>query len=174
MEALRKVYLDTANVPKETRRRALEAGVRAPQDWHPDAVRIAHESSDEEWKLTAVFCMRRIHGFEKEILEGLESRNPDIHVEAVQSAGVRELNAAWPHVKKLVTSKQTAKPLLLAAIIAVACIRPHEAATVLAKLAKSRDQEIAETAREAILESTVFEHDDDWDEEDEPFQGTIH
>ena len=39
-ESLRKLYWD-ANVPKEVRRRILEASVRAPQDWHADAIRAA-------------------------------------------------------------------------------------------------------------------------------------
>src|SRR5713101_8395042 len=39
-ESLRELYMD-ANVPKEVRRRILEASVRAPQDWHRDAVRAA-------------------------------------------------------------------------------------------------------------------------------------
>ena len=34
-----------ANVPKEVRRRILEASVRAPQDWHGDAIRTAYSSA---------------------------------------------------------------------------------------------------------------------------------
>src|SRR2546428_11011641 len=60
-ELLRRLYMD-ANVPKEVRRRILEASVRAPQDWHQDAVRAAYFSDDEAWRLTAVFCMRFLRG----------------------------------------------------------------------------------------------------------------
>ena len=37
-ETLCQLYLDT-DVPKEVRRRILEASVRAPQNWHPNAIR---------------------------------------------------------------------------------------------------------------------------------------
>src|SRR5437867_317118 len=47
-ESLRKLSMD-ASVPKEVRRRILEASVRAPQDWHQDAVRAAYGSDDEAW-----------------------------------------------------------------------------------------------------------------------------
>ncbi len=77
-ESLRSLYMD-ANVPKEVRRRILEASVRAPRDWHQDAVRAAYPSDDEDWRLTAVFCMRFVRGFAQQILEALDSKNPDIH-----------------------------------------------------------------------------------------------
>lgn len=44
-------------VPKEVRRRVLEGSVRAPQDWHKDAITEAYAGNDELWKLTAVFAM---------------------------------------------------------------------------------------------------------------------
>jgi len=117
-ESLRKLYRD-ANVREEVRRRILEASVRAPQDWHEDAIRAAYSSGDEVWRLTAVFCMRFVRGFEEQILEALDTENPDIHYEAVVAAGNWGLDAAWPHVAALVTSKKTDKPLLLAAIEAI-------------------------------------------------------
>jgi hypothetical protein len=148
-DSLRKLSMDTG-VPKEVKRRILEASVRAPQDWHQGAIRSAYSSDDEDWKLTAVFCMRWVSGFDDEILEALKSRNPDIHYEAVCAAGNWELDAAWPHVAALVTSKDTGKPLLLAAIDALAGIRPREAAEILAGLTDADDDEIAEAASEAL------------------------
>ena len=148
-DSLRKLSMDTG-VPKEVKRRILEASVRAPQDWHQAAIRSAYSSDDEDWKLTAVFCMRWVSGFDDEILKALESRNPDIHYEAVCAAGNWELDAAWPHVAALVTSKDTGKPLLLAAIDAIAGIRPREAAEILAGLTDADDDEIAEAASEAL------------------------
>ena len=38
-DSLHKLYLDEGN-PKEVRRRILEGSVRAPQEWHPDAIRL--------------------------------------------------------------------------------------------------------------------------------------
>ena len=58
-------------VPKELRRRILEASVRAFEPWHPDAIRTAYASSDQEWVLTAVFAMAHIKGFDEQILESL-------------------------------------------------------------------------------------------------------
>ena len=67
-ESLRRLYMDPG-VPKEVRRRILEASVRAPQDWHQDAVRAAYGSDDEAWRLTGVFCMRFVRGFDEQITE---------------------------------------------------------------------------------------------------------
>jgi hypothetical protein len=74
-ESLHELYLD-ANVPSDVRRRILEASVRAPQAWHGAAIRAAYGSGDEAWRLTAVFCMRFVRGFEEQILEALASTNP--------------------------------------------------------------------------------------------------
>lgn len=62
-ESLRRLYLDAA-VPKNMRRRIMEASVRAPQDWHQDAIRAAYSSDDEDWRLTAVFSMRWVRRFD--------------------------------------------------------------------------------------------------------------
>ena len=157
------LYMD-AIVPTEVRRRILEASVRAPQDWHPDAVRAAYSSDDEAWRLTAVFCMRFVRGFDEQILEALDSTNPDIHYEAVLAAGNWEVDAAWPHVAALVTSRKTEKPLLLAAIDAVASIRPHEAAEILDDLADSDDEDIAEAVDEAMAMAKGLSDEDEDDE----------
>jgi hypothetical protein len=156
-----------AGVPKEVRRRILEASVRAPQNWHPDAVRAAYGSDDEAWRLTGVFCMRFVRGFDEQILEALDSKNPDIHYEAVCAAGTWEVDAAWPHITALVTSGKTDKPLLLAAIEAVARIRPQEAAEILNDLTDSDDADVVEAVFEAMAEGLSDEDDED-DEDDEP------
>jgi hypothetical protein len=152
-------------VPKEVRRRVLEASVRAPQDWHQSAIRTAFETGDREWVLTAVFAMRWIRGFDEEILQSLKSTDPETHFEAVSAAGARELDAAWPHVLDLVeNARTTPRPLLLAAIEAVGSIRSREAATVLGDLTESRDEEIAEAAEEAIMMAEAMPDEDDDDE----------
>jgi hypothetical protein len=148
-DLLHKLYLDETN-SKELRRRILEAAVRAPEDWQTSAVRAAYSSGDRDWMLTAVFAMSRVPGFDDQILEALDSTDPEIHIEAVNAAGVRELNAAWSHVVGLVVSPSTPKLLLLATIEAVGNIRPREAGEILASLADSPDEEIAEVASETI------------------------
>jgi hypothetical protein len=163
-ELFRKVYSDTG-VPKEVRRRILEASVRAPEDWHKDAIQAAYSSGDQEWMLTAVFSMRYVRGFDDRILEALNSADPEIHYEAVEAAGTWEVAAAWPHVVAIVQDPGPEKDLLLAAIGAVGSIRPAEAPDILADLADSDDEEIAEAAAEAI---EMAEAQQDWeDEEDE-------
>ena len=159
-ESLRRLYMD-AEVPKEVRRRVLEASVRARHDWHQDAVRAAYENDDQTWKLTAVFCMRFIHGFDEQILEALNSNNPDLHYEAVRAAGNWELDAAWDQIAALLTSKKTDKPLLLAAIEAIADIRPREASLLLVDLTDSEDEDIVEAAYEAMVMAEELSDDED-------------
>jgi hypothetical protein len=164
-KTLRKLYLD-AQVPQEVRRRILEASVHAPQEWHRDAVRAAYFSDDEDWRLTAVFCMRFVQGFENQILESLDSRNPDIHYEAVCAAGNWEIDAAWSHIEGLVTAEETDKFLLLAAIDAAAGIRPTEAPQLLVDLTDSDDEDIVEAAYEAMNMAEALAGED-WDYDDD-------
>ena len=163
-ESLRRLYMD-AGVPKDVRRRILEAAVRAPQDWQQDAIRAAYASDDEAWRLTAVFCMRFVRGFTKQILEAVNSSNPDIHYEAVCAAGNWEVEGAWPHVVALVRSRSTEKHLLLAAIEAVGSIRPREAADILDELADSSDEDIADAVSEALAMAAGLAAEEDGDDE---------
>lgn len=169
-ETLRGLFLDTAT-PRDVRRMILEASVRAPQDWHKEAVRDAYASGDDDWTLTAVFCMVYVSGFETQIREALDSENPDIHYQAVRAAGSWELDAAWPHVAALVTADDTDKPLRLAAIEAAAGIRPQEAQDLFAGLVDVADEDIQAAVLEALLmtgdESLFDEEIDDEDFEDE-------
>jgi len=146
---LRELYFDVT-VPKEVRRRILEASVRAPETWHEDAIKVAYDSGDRDWGLTAVFAMRWVRGFDQQILEALKSTDPDIHYEAVEAAGNWGLAAAWSHVVALVRNARTEKELLIAAIGGVGNIRPAEAREVLEDLVDSEDEDIAEAAEEAI------------------------
>jgi hypothetical protein len=165
-DSLKTLYQD-ADVPQEVRRRILEASVRAPQDWHQEAVRAAYLSGDESWRLTAAFCMRFVPGFEEQILEALESRNPNLHYEAVVAAGNWEVDVAWRHVAALVTSEETEKTLRLAAIDAVATIRPREAAEILGGLIDSEDEDLAEAVMEAMAMAEGLSEEDDEDAEDD-------
>jgi hypothetical protein len=168
-ESLRKLYWD-AGAPKEVRRRVLEASVRAPQDWHEGAIRAAYSSHDQDWNLTAVFCMRFVRGFDGQILESLDSVDPDIQYEAVCAAGNWGVAMAWPHIAALVASEETEKSLLLAAIDAVAGIRPEEASQILADLTESADEDIADAAHEAIAFAGGLSEDEFDDEDDESFR----
>lgn len=158
--ALRTAYLDPA-VPREVRRSALEASVRAPEPWHRAAVRAAYYDGDMDWRITALFCMRYIPGFESEILEGLQSDDAEILYQAVQAAKEQEMDAAWSHVQGLVLRASTGKPLapdqpeteiplLMAAMEAVAVLRPSEARDAILSLTEVDDEEVSEVAREIL------------------------
>jgi HEAT repeat protein len=167
-QALHDLYGD-ATIPKDVRRDILEASVRAPQEWHREAIQKAHARDDEDWKLTAVFGMRFMRGFDEQILEALNSRNPDIRHEALCAAGNWGLERAWPHVIALINSESTDKRFLLAAIEAAAAIRPDEACEILADFADDDDEDVAEAARDALALASAAVDDDDDDFDDESF-----
>jgi len=148
-ETLHDLY-EHADTPKEIRRRLLEASVRAPLDWHQDAVHTAYASDDEDWKLTAVFSMRFVRGFNDQILESLDSDNPNIHYQAVRAAGAWEVTEAWPHITALIASEKCEKRLVFAAIEAAVTVGQEEAGMVLGDLLESEDEDIVEAAYEAI------------------------
>jgi hypothetical protein len=167
-ETFFQLYQKTS-LPKLVRRRILEASVRAPMDWHRDAIRDAYVKEDAEWKLTAVFCMQFVRGFDKEILESLSSQNPDIVYEAVCGAGNWEIKSAWPQIAAIVASEETEKDMLLAGIEAAALIRPEEAAEFLGKFLDSDDEDILDAVHEALaMTGSLW----DWDDDDD--HPTIH
>ena len=164
-QSLHARYLED-DIPKEVRRRILESSVRAPADWHRDAIRAAYSGGDRDWRLTAVFAMRFVSGFDDEIVASLDDPDEEISYEAVQAAGNWEIDAAWPHVSALLTAPATDKVLLLAAIEAAGAIRPQEAEPLLAELIDSDDIDISDAADNAMMmASSPF--DDDFDDESE-------
>jgi hypothetical protein len=167
-QTLHALYLD-AKEPDDVRRSVLEASVRYPQDWHADAIRNAYESDNKKWLLTSVFCMRFVKGFEDKILESLKSKEQGVLCHAVIAAGNWEVDAAWGKIAQLVKSSTTEKQLRLAAIEAVASIRPNET-DILEPLIDSYDEDIAEAAMDALTEAgfiSGWESEDEEDEEDE-------
>ncbi|ETX02068.1 HEAT repeat domain-containing protein [Candidatus Entotheonella palauensis] len=162
LNTLHQLFLDR-NVPDAVRRRVLEASVRAPQDWHDEAVRNAL-SGEGSWRLTAVFCMRFISGFDNHILDALDDDNPGIHYHAVCAAGTWEVDEAWPHVLDLLRDDDADKELRLAAIDAAASIRPVEAAEILNQLTADDDDDIVDAAYEALAMAGIIAEldDDDW------------
>lgn len=167
-QALQKTFRDTG-APDLVRRRCLEASVRAMQDWHAEAVRECWAKDDPEWKLTAVFCMGYVGGFETEILSSLSSSDPWIRFHAVRSAGEQALDEAWPHIRAILTDPQTDKPLLLTALEAAANFDRPEYAEDLVPFLESDDEEIREAAQEAVqfLRMSDFQDQgDDWGTDD--------
>jgi HEAT repeat protein len=164
-ETLRVRYLED-DLPTEVRRHVLEASVRAPADWHRDAIRAAYSSADRDWRLTAVFAMRYVRGFPDEIVAALDDPDEEIRYEAVTAAGNWEVDAAWPYVSALLAAPDTDKELLLAAIEAGAAIRPQEAEPLLAELSDSHDADIADAADNAMMMASA-PFDDEFDDDSE-------
>lgn len=163
---LRRLYQD-ASLPAGLRRRILEAAVRADGPWQRDAVRAAYANQADDWRLTAVFCMGYVEGFEEAILDSLKSTNQNIRFQAIHAAGNWKIDRAWPQVAALARSAKTDKTLLLAAMEAIAEIRPAEAIEVLERLIASDDEEIAEIADGALqLAESYLQEDDGGDFED--------
>jgi hypothetical protein len=148
-ESLRQIYKDP-DAPDFVRRHVLEAAVRAPQDWHQEAVREAYASDDPAWRLTAVFSMRWIEGFDAQILDSLKSQDAATKYHAICAAGNAALQQAWPHIEAVLQSETAAKPLLLAAIEAAPNIRPEQTHKVLADLLDSNDEDIVAAVHEAM------------------------
>ena len=177
-QTLQTLYAD-ASAPKLVRRRILEGSVRAPQEWHEEAIRAAWDSGDPEWRLSAVFAMGYVRGFDDEVVAALESDDEDLFHEAVIAAGNNELEAAWPHVAALLETDGTEKELLLSAFDAAAAIDPEGAAGLLLPYLDSEDEEISEAARDAIAMAEILadpdaDLDDDCagdDDDDENAEG---
>ena len=164
---LQTLYAD-ASAPKLVRRRILEGSVRAPQEWHEGAIRAAWDSGDPEWRLSAVFAMGYVRGFDDEVVAALESDDEDLFHEAVIAAGNNELEAAWPHVAALLETEGTEKELLLSAFDAAAAIDPEGAVGLLVPYLDSEDEEITEAAQGAISMAEILaDPDADLDEGDE-------
>jgi hypothetical protein len=76
------------------------------------------------------------------------------------------VEAAWPHVASLVTAEDVDKPLRLAAIDAVASIRPEEAGEILGELLDSSDEDIVEAVHEALaMAEGALDEDEEEDDE---------
>ena len=172
---LKHVY-DSEGTPKLVKRRCLEAAVRAQEPWQSEAVRRAYESQDPDWMLTAVFCMGYLQGFEKEILEALQSPNELIHREAVEAAGEKEIDQAWKHVYQLLEhAERVPKALVLAAIGAVANIRQDTPSLeILNHLVDSDDKEISDAADEALSLAGAYTEFDEDDLDDGDASGWIN
>lgn len=170
---LRKIYMD-ADSPDRVRRSVLEAAVRAPEEWHREAVRGAYARGSDEWRLTAVFCMRFVDGFEDEVAATLDSEDPVLLREAILAAGNKELTAAWPLVQQLLEDDGADRELRIAAIEASPGLAPELLPTVLAELAMSADEEIAAAANEAMALASgldMLDELDDLDDEDDDERG---
>lgn len=163
--ALERLYRDAA-VPALVRRRALEAAVRAPRDWHTSAVRAAWASGDASWRATAVFCMGYVPGFSDQVKEALASNEPELVLAVVQAAanGSADIGqAAEPTLLRMAGDRHTELEVRLDAIAALANVDSRESLELLETLASSPDEDVADTASEALAIRGEGMHEDlDW------------
>jgi uncharacterized protein (UPF0147 family) len=153
---LRSVYHDPS-APKIVRRRALEASIRAPQSWHAGAVRSSYLSGDEDWQVTAVFCMGFLEGFEAEIIEALQHDSYPILFEAVRAAGNACLDSASRFIRSIAADETADRDLRIVAIEAIPNVAIPDAHELLASLSISEDEQIEEAALLAIEELELWE-----------------
>lgn len=167
---LRAIYDDPAQ-PVLVRRRALEVLVRDPQEWQVGEIRKHHSGGDESWKLTAVFCMGHMPGFESELAELVGTASGPLLFEAVRGAGMQGVRAVADRIRVLAESPLTELDLRLAAIEALPWV-DSDCEELLDKLAASKDPEIAAVADAALEDLDLVrmeeeERDEEGDEEDE-------
>ncbi|HEX6100286.1 MAG TPA: hypothetical protein VF432_28490 [Thermoanaerobaculia bacterium] len=169
---VRALYEDESQ-PKRVRRSAFEALVRDPQPWVSSEIRRHFASDDPEWKLTAVFAMGYVAGFEKEIAAVVNAEQGQLLIEGVKAAGHMEVTGAAQRIRDLATAKGTERGLRLYAIEALPYVDP-DSFDILDRLKQSNDEEVAEAAEAALEELSLAESmddeewdDEEWDEEDE-------
>lgn len=151
IKSLQKLYFD-GTVPEIVRRRTLEASIRSPQAYHSGAVRAAYQSGEKNWLITAVFCMQYIQGFQSEILEALQSKDPDVKYQAIRAAGNWGITESWPDIRDVLNNQDADTDMLMAAIDAAVNIEHHEAMAVLnERLDRSSDNDdIVDAVEEAL------------------------
>lgn len=173
LASLRRLYLD-ASTPKEVRRRAVEAAVRAPQDWVRDAGEAAWSSGDAEWRVTAIFVFGHLREGKDHVRDAFRSEDLDLRCEAVRAVGRAGWSEYGKRVLEIARDRGSDRDLRFAAIEAVQELAPKGAEEALAWIGREKDEEIAEaakTAREELLMfAGSFDGDlDGLDEDDFPF-----
>ncbi len=168
VETLRRVYLD-GTVPELVRRRVLEGAVRSPQSWQEKAAAAAFRSNEEPWRITAVFCMGYLSGFDDEIVEAFESGSEMVRFEAIRAAGQRVVKRLAGPLQALAGDPEADHEERLAAIEALPAMEDPRTFELLDELVAGPEKEIAEAAEEALGEVSMLAMaeealDDDWDE----------
>ncbi len=164
---IRGLYDDEAQ-PTLIRRRAFEVLVRDPKPWQSGEIRKHFASADSDWRLTAVFAMGYVKGFEREIAETVHAADGALLLEAVIAAGNMSVSRAASHIRTLATSREEDLDLRLAAIEALPHVDP-DCFEMLDDLTRSQNPEIVEAAEYALEEFGIFADsgDDELDEEDD-------
>lgn len=161
--------------PLTVRRYAIEAlAFRSGDPAVEDLIEWAYHHPDRRMKVSALFAMAR-HGhqrWDKYILAELHSPDAQIQYEAVRAAGELGITEATETLIELATRKGVRKPLRLLAIYALGETGDQRALPVLEKLARARDRDVRDVARDALEEwlmVTQFEELMDEEEFEEAF-----
>ncbi len=149
-EELKAIYEAPAS-SSALKRRTLEASVCAPRTWHQAAVRQAHQSEDRDWRVTAMFCMGYVSGFEEEILAGLHGDDEKIRHHALHAAGAWGLQRASSIVVSVARDANASEDDRIAAIEALPTVYNQEAERILLELIDDTDNsdDIRDAARDA-------------------------
>jgi len=108
---LRRLYLDAAT-PELVRRRVLEGAVRLRRPWQEKATAAAFRSEEEPWRITAVFCMGFLGGFDDEIVKAFASGSAPLRLEAIRAAGQRGVKRFGRPLRSLAVHPGTGTCLL--------------------------------------------------------------
>ncbi len=161
---VRGLYEDEGQ-PKLVRRRAFEVLVRDPQPWLAAEIRKHYASDDPEWKVSGIFGMGYVAGFDKEIAAAVSSESGKLLFEAVRAAGSMDVAGAAQRIRELVTSQTVDSDLRLIAIDALPNV-DRDSFDLLKRLSRSDDEEVAAAAEAALDELSIAESFDDEDDED--------
>lgn len=161
LEVLRRLHSDP-NAPLLVRRRALEASVQSPQDWHAEAITAAWRSDEIDWRITAVFCMGfdYLDDFSTEIAEALLTDIPQLRFEAIRAAGLRSLVQLLPEILPIATDDLAPIDHRYVAIETLAMLGGPDAREAIEQVAGSDDGDLSEFAVEMLEEMSSFAIDD--------------
>lgn len=179
-EQIQETFHELSQEPTQSallRRRALEASVRAPEAWHRESVENAWKTNDCEWQTTAVFCMGYLPGFEDKILEALKSPHQMVVNEAVYTAAERGMPQVFERLAAMARDDKLADEQRFIAIGGLGAMATDQSVAVLTELSTSTNEEIARSAKEALMDAQVvgqLDGEEEWPEEDDfdPEKGT--
>lgn len=161
---LRKLY-DDASQPAIVRRRALESLVRDQQPWMDDEAKKLAASGERDWKLTSLFVMGHLSGFDDVILEELNGSDPELVAEAVHAAGRRAIEGAAEKIADFAASDEADHDVRVSAILALPYL-DEDCGDLLEELARDDDDEISEAAGAALDDLRMLQMEDAFDEEE--------
>lgn len=137
-QLLQQIFYNKHEIP-EIKRRALEVSATLPDIWHSEAIKEAYADGDVAWRLTALYCMRFVDGFEKEICQELLSRNADMQQYALIAVKMKKIASVWPQVRGIIEAERINEDVFYAALEAGIAINPQAMPEILTSLSDFDD-----------------------------------